>query len=152
MGPTFADRMQEETGANAADVARAYTIAREVFGMRDIWIDIEHLDNKVNANVQYAMMSETVQLMKHITRWLLGPLWESLDIAKSVDHFESGVRELFGVLPKLLLGMELRQFKETSQLYINIGIPAELANRVALLPVMRPALDLVEVATQAGAP
>ncbi len=151
MGPTFADRMQEETGGNSASVARAYTIAREVFGMRQMWIDIEQLDNQVNASVQYAMNSETVQLLKHVTRWLLGPLWGSLDIAESVQHFEPGVSELFSVMPTYLQGIELRRFKETSQLYMNIGIPAELADRVALLPVMHPALDLVEVAAQTGA-
>ncbi len=151
MGPTFADRMQEETGTNAAGVARAYTIAREAFGMRDIWIEIEELDNKINANVQYAMMAETMQLMKHATRWLLGPLWKSLDIAGSVDHFQPGVTELFESLQKLLLGRELRQFKEARQLYVNIGVPEILAEKVALLPFMRPALDLVEVATQTKA-
>jgi len=151
MGPTFADRMQEEAGADAASVARAYTIAREAFGMREIWIDIENLDNKVNARVQYAMMSETVQLLKHATRWLLGPLWASLNIADSVDHFRPGVSELFAVIHKLLLGSELKQFKETRQLYVNIGVPDSLAEQVALLPVMRPALDLVEVAKATGA-
>ncbi len=152
MGPTFADRIQEESGADAAAVARAYTIAREAFGMRDIWVDIENLDNKVNASVQYAMMSETVQLLKHATRWLLGPLWGSLDIAGSVDHFQPGVSDLFGTLRKLLVGRELKQFRETRQLYVNIGVPDELAEKVALLPVMRPALDLVEVAKQTSAP
>ncbi|NNF51091.1 MAG: NAD-glutamate dehydrogenase [Gammaproteobacteria bacterium] len=146
MGPTFADRMQEETGTDAASVARAYTIAREAFGMRDIWVEIESLDNKVNARVQYAMMSETVQLLKHATRWLLGPLWGSLNIADSVDHFRPGVTELFKTMQKLLLGSELKQFKETRQLYVNIGVPDSLADEIALLPVMRPALDLVEVA------
>ncbi len=151
MGPTFADRMQEETGTDAAGVARAYTIAREAFGMREIWSDIEQLDNKVNASVQYAMMAETTQLMKHATRWLLGPLWGSLDIAASVDHFEPGVSALFASLSKLLIGRELKQFRETRQLYVNIGVPETLAEQVALLPVMRPALDLVEVASQTGA-
>ncbi len=151
MGPTFADRMREETGADAASVARAYTISREVFGMREIWIEIENLDNKINASVQYAMMSETMQLMKHATRWLLGPLWSSLDIARSVDHFHPGVSQLFESLHKFLIGRELKQFKETRQLYVNIGVTAELAERVALLPVIRPALDLVEVASQTKA-
>ncbi|NNF50840.1 MAG: NAD-glutamate dehydrogenase [Gammaproteobacteria bacterium] len=146
MGPTFADRMQEEAGADAASVARAYTIAREAFGMREIWIDIENLDNQVNARVQYAMMSETTQLLKHATRWLLGPLWKSLNIADTVDHFLPGVTELYGVMNKLLLGSDLKQFQETRQLYVNIGVPETLSEQIALLPVMRPALDLVEVA------
>src|SRR5690606_14593829 len=34
MGPTFAHRVQEENGATASSVARAYSIAREVYGVR----------------------------------------------------------------------------------------------------------------------
>ena len=55
MGPVFVTRAQEETGADPAAIARAYTIAREIFAMRTVWSDIEALDNKVSAAVQYGM-------------------------------------------------------------------------------------------------
>ncbi len=47
MGPVFAIRAQEDTGAEVAAIARAYTIAREIFAMRDLWAAIESLDNRV---------------------------------------------------------------------------------------------------------
>ena len=37
MGPTFARRVQEDTGAGAATVVRAYAIARESYEMRATW-------------------------------------------------------------------------------------------------------------------
>ena len=37
MGPTFVARTQQDTGANAAAVARAYSIARESFDARETW-------------------------------------------------------------------------------------------------------------------
>ena len=46
-GGTFAFRLHEETGAPASEIARAYAIAREVFGMRPQWAAIEALDNEV---------------------------------------------------------------------------------------------------------
>ena len=48
-GTTFAFRMHEESGAPASDIARAYTVAREVFGMRPQWEEIEALDNSISA-------------------------------------------------------------------------------------------------------
>ena len=51
MGPTFVARTQEDTGADAATVARAYTVAREVFDMRELWRAIEQLDNRIPATV-----------------------------------------------------------------------------------------------------
>ena len=36
-GTTFAFRLGDETGAGAEDIARAYAVAREVFGLRGLW-------------------------------------------------------------------------------------------------------------------
>ena len=57
MGPVFPVRAQDDTGAEPAAIARAYTIAREVFAVRDIWTQIEALDNRIPAAVQYDAMS-----------------------------------------------------------------------------------------------
>ncbi len=45
-GITFAFRLQEESGAPASEIARAYAAARDVFDMRGQWHDIEALDNQ----------------------------------------------------------------------------------------------------------
>ncbi len=59
MGPVFAIRAQEDTGADVGSIARAYAIAREITGMRDLWADIESLDDKAPTGLQYDMMYET---------------------------------------------------------------------------------------------
>ena len=59
MGPVFPVRAQDDTGADPAAIARAYTIAREVFAIRDIWAQIEGLDNRIPAVVQYTAMFQT---------------------------------------------------------------------------------------------
>ena len=41
--------MKEKTGLAAADIARAYAICRGVFALRELWAEIEALDNKVPA-------------------------------------------------------------------------------------------------------
>src|SRR6202034_1791019 len=51
MGPVFPVRAQEDTGAAPAAIARAYTIAREIFAARYIWTQIEALDNRIPAAV-----------------------------------------------------------------------------------------------------
>jgi glutamate dehydrogenase len=71
MGPTFVARTQQDTGADAATVARAYSIAREIFDVRDLWQSIERLDNRVAAATQYNMVQETVMLIRQVTYWLI---------------------------------------------------------------------------------
>ena len=87
MGPVFVTRAQEETEADPAAIARAYTIAREIFSMRALWADIEALDNKVPADVQYGMFYRTGRLLRHTSYWLLRERGKDL-------HIENAVREL----------------------------------------------------------
>ena len=84
MGPTFVARTQEETGAEPAEIARAYTAAREIFDMRKLWARIEALDNRITAKLQYGMMYQTSRLLRHVTYWLLAHRRRELHVDKAV--------------------------------------------------------------------
>src|SRR5271170_2907681 len=84
MGPVFPIRAQDDTGADPAAIARAYSIAREVFAVREIWAQIEGLDNRIPAAVQYTAMYQTTRLLRHASYWLLENLRENLDIERAV--------------------------------------------------------------------
>ena len=94
MGPVFVTRAQEETDADPAAIARAYTIAREIFSMRALWADIEALDNKVPANVQYGMFYRTGRLLRHTSYWLLRERGKDLHIENAVRELKPGIVEL----------------------------------------------------------
>ena len=102
-GTTFVFRLHEETGAPASDIARAYAVAREVFGMRAQWGEIEALDNKVEAETQTQMLLEGRRLVERGTRWLLRNRRRPLDIAATVRATSRPVRPtLYESLPRLL--------------------------------------------------
>src|SRR5207302_312993 len=46
-GTTFAFRLSEETGATGADIARAFAVAREVFGLHGVWAEVAALARRV---------------------------------------------------------------------------------------------------------
>src|SRR5207237_1267807 len=94
MGPTFVPRAQEDTGAEPAQIARAYTAAREIFEMRDLWTQIEALDTRVPAKLQYGIAFETSRLLRHVTYWLLAARRRELQVDAAVAEFRSGVRQL----------------------------------------------------------
>ena len=101
-GITFAFRLGEETGADDADIARAYLVAREVYGMRGTWEAIEALDNAVGADVQTSMLLETRKLVERGARWLLRNRPRPLDIARDIGHFAGGVTALRRELKNLV--------------------------------------------------
>jgi glutamate dehydrogenase len=146
MGPVFALRAQEDTGADTGRIARAYTIAREVFDMRDLWSGVEELDNRVPAQIQYAMMYQTSRLLRHMTYWFLAHHVERLDIDKSVSRLAPGIARLGRNLGRLLVGTELERYHQYIASLHGNGVPESIAARVAGLAPMHAALDIVEVA------
>ncbi|HWG30414.1 MAG TPA: NAD-glutamate dehydrogenase [Steroidobacteraceae bacterium] len=146
MGATFVPRAQEETGANPAQIARAYTAAREIFDMRKLWAQIEALDTRVAANVQYAMQFQTSRLLRHMTYWLLARRRSELQVDQAVAEFRKGVRQLEADIPHLLSGNEHERFERTKKQCTEAGVPHELAGRIASLSAHNSALDIVELA------
>lgn len=150
MGPTFAHRMREETGADASAVARAYTIAREAYAMRGIWAEIEALDNQVPAQVQTAMIARTSRLLRHGTRWLLDHMRQRLDISARVPELAPGVVALMEAVENILPEYELQRFRKAQQKLLTVGVPETLAHKIAALDPLYAGMDIVDVAAESG--
>jgi glutamate dehydrogenase len=147
MGPVFPVRAQEDTGAAPAAIARAYTIAREIFAARDIWAQIEALDNRIPAVIQYTAMYQTTRLLRHASYWLLENLRDTHDIERAVRRYGAPVSELARELNGVLSATARAAMGEARPRLIEQHVPEQLAARIASLDTLHCALDLVEVAT-----
>jgi glutamate dehydrogenase len=147
-GITFVFRLHEETGARPSDIARAYTVAREVFRMRSRWAEIEALDNKVGADTQTAMLLESRKLVERSSRWLLRNLQGPLDIAATVDYFAPGADKLYESMPRLLAPEEVEPLAHRTHELMNAGVPELLALHLASSSAMFATFDIVEVASE----
>jgi glutamate dehydrogenase len=151
MGPVFPVRAQDDTGADPAAIARAYSIAREVFAVRAIWAQIEALDNRIPAAVQYTAMHQTTRLLRHISYWLLENRRDDLDIERAVLRYAAKVEQLFRELGSVIGVTEQARLDVLRSQLILQRMPEALAARIASLETMQCALDLVEVAMAARA-
>jgi glutamate dehydrogenase len=146
MGPTFVARTQQDTGADAATVARAYSIAREVFDVRDLWTAIERLDNKAAASLQYSMVQDTIGLIRQATYWLIQRHRTALGIEQQVARLRPGIRELTRTPLHWLQGEERTAFEARTSGLAKAGVPAELARRIAACSALHCGPDIVELA------
>ena len=144
-GTTFAFRLCDETGAGAADLARAYTAAREVFDLPRLWAEIEALDGRVPTGTQIDMLLRSRVLLERSTRWLLRNRRRPLDIVATIARFAPGAAAISETLPSLLAPTAGNAAGLTAA-----GVPAPLAERVAHLEALVPAMDIVEIAESAG--
>jgi glutamate dehydrogenase len=144
MGPSFVMRASEETGASAADIARAYSIARELLQARDIWSDIEDLDNRVASAAQYAAYADSARTLRHATMWLLRRQ-SKLVVADTVAELSAPVRAFQQIVQRSLTGELKREFLATERRYVEAGLPASLAARLASGVARDAAFDVAEL-------
>jgi glutamate dehydrogenase len=152
-GMTFAFRLAEETGASPPALARAYAVAREVFSMRDFWTEVETLDNQIEAGTQLSMLIEGRRLVERATRWLVRSRGRAeIDVAATTARFAPGARTLALALPGVLQGDDRESFQDRLVELAAAGVPSALARRVASMPALLSAFDIVEDAELADAP
>ncbi|HLJ02308.1 MAG TPA: NAD-glutamate dehydrogenase [Solirubrobacteraceae bacterium] len=149
-GTTFIFRLREETGAPPSLLARAYAVAREVFGMREFWESVERLDNVIDASVQIDMLLEGRRLVERAARWLVHSNPHAIDVQGTIEHFTPGAERLAQALPGPLEGSLRERFEEREAALRNGGVPEQLARQVAGMPATLAALDLVSVADVTG--
>ncbi len=142
VGPTFVTEIVAETGAQPADVARAYTVAREAFDLRSIWAEVEALDNRVPAEVQLRMTVAAGRLVERVTLWFLRYADSPLDITACTREFAPAVGTLLEHLEELLSRSELAELRRREKTFTRDGVPAELARRVAALADLAAACDI----------
>ncbi len=145
VGSGFTLRMNELTGAHPADTARAYAAGREIFRLRELWCDIEALDDQVVSKTQKELLHETRQLLERTTAWLLRYRPRPMDIATTVAEFREGVDQLRRGFPRVLATSNRLIQKRRVRRYLNADVPAGLANHVAELTALASALDIVDV-------
>jgi glutamate dehydrogenase len=146
MGVSFVFQMQDETGASVPMIVRAYTVARHIFYMGEFYIDIESLDYKIDAAVQYQINEEAVTLVRRASRWLLRHYGETIDIPVVIKEYSDAIVYLFRRLPKYLLGDDRAGLEARRDHLIAANVPPDIALRVACAEPMYHALNIIEVA------
>lgn len=151
-GITFAYRAQEETTARPEQVARAYTVCREVFGLRDFVAEVEALDNLVSTDAQTTLYLEFRRLLDRSVRWFLQARPGRLDIGAEIARFGPVVADLGPRMMDLLVGAERKAQSDHADSLVKLGVPDDFAVRGATLLPCFMLLDITEIATNLQTP
>ena len=151
-GSTFVTEMQDRTGKTVPEITRAYIIVREVFELRPLWAAIEALDNIVPAEVQLAMLQQTVKTVERTTEWMLRNGKSGLDIKQHIDEFAPGVHTLREKMGEFLAPSELADIHSRTQRYSHPRVPKSVAERIGLLKALSSACDIVRISAATKRP
>ncbi|MBH0027999.1 MULTISPECIES: NAD-glutamate dehydrogenase [unclassified Pseudoalteromonas] len=150
MGLNFMVRMHEETGANEAEIAMCYSIASEIFEMRDTWSSISALDNKIPAAVQTEMLYQLRRTVRRTTRWFLRHRNKAQTIEQGIEFFAPTFKDLSDNLNTYMIEKENDRIVIEANKLIDAGVPADIAKRIVSLSSLFSVMDLAEVANSSG--
>jgi len=148
VGGTFLTQIAEKTGMIPSEIARAYIVARESLGVRELWSQIEALDNKVPAQAQMGMLLAISKLLERGTVWLLRNGDKPINMTQTVARFQNGIGQLASGLNAVVPKVYQKQIKERAQVFIDDGVPKDLAESVAGLINLASGFDIVVLTEQ----
>ena len=148
MGATFLMRMTETTGASLAEAARAFLAARELFGLRERWHQIDALDNQITSAHQYRLLDALCHTQERATVWLLRRRSSSDDPAAAFKRRQKAIERFQADVSAWLTQADHARLVADYEAHCEAGVPEALARQVSELPALYTALDISEAALQ----
>ncbi|MCX7091376.1 MAG: NAD-glutamate dehydrogenase [Legionellales bacterium] len=148
MGFGFVYRLQNETGALLPLIVRAYVIARDIIDFDGIWLEVDALDTKINAEDQIKIVTVYVRLLRRITRWFLKCKRPTMDTEKFVMQYKPQIQALRESLPDCLGEGYRSRFAKHYEDFLKLNIPESLALELTKTRGLFMAMEIVEIAQE----
>ncbi|MGH6878011.1 MAG: NAD-glutamate dehydrogenase domain-containing protein, partial [Rhizomicrobium sp.] len=145
-GPVFVHRIEEISSAPAAQIARAFVLAEGALGLRTLKGRIDGLDGKVRAPVQTSAYNEIAELLRRLGLWFLVNVPARADLGDTITRYRAGVEALRGSFSTLVSPYEARGTEERIAELQKAGAPVDIAEDVAVLPLLGGAPEIVLLA------
>jgi glutamate dehydrogenase len=144
-GPSLVVRMADETGAQPDAITTAFVAVRDSYGMPELNGAIDQLDSKISGKLQLELYAAVQDLMLDRLVWFL----RNADFTGGLDgviaHYKNGIAEVETSLAAALSEEAVKAKVERAEELKAFGVPEALATRIARLPALAAATDIVLV-------
>ncbi len=148
-GISFVSRLVTETGARAADVVRAFRIARDVTGAVERWDGIEALDGAIDPGVQNELMKGVDWLVETTSRWYLVQA-AGQRLSEAVGQARDSFAELSSVIDEIGPDAWREEHEHEARRLIAEGVPEDVARRHAFQGELVHGPDIIAVSHATG--
>jgi glutamate dehydrogenase len=149
-GATLIVRIADQTGASAAAIAAAFAAVRGSYDMIALNTAIDALDNRVSGRLQLELYQSVQDLLLDRIVWFLRNVDLGRGLEAIVAHYRDGIAAVAAALDAVLPEAAAVARKGREDGLRKEGVPDELARRLATLPALVAAPDIVAVADRTG--
>jgi glutamate dehydrogenase len=149
-GPSFLVRIADQTGARPANIAAAFAAVRDSYGMTALNNEIDALDNKISGSLQLELYGAVQDLLLDRVVWFLRNVDFREGLAAMIAHYRAGIAAVEAALDGALAEAAALHCQGREADLRKQGVPDGLARRIARLPALVAAPDIVMVAERTG--
>ena len=154
-GLGFVQHVAETASVDFSGVALAYEATRRIYDLRPFAEAINDLDNKVSADLQTKLFLEASTLLQEQVFHILSvpATRESVlrhGVKPCVNKYKIPIAEFKKSLPEILPQTAAVDYKQRFEDWKARGVPEDIAEIAASLPVLEHALDIVNLAMDTG--
>ncbi|MEM8771710.1 MAG: NAD-glutamate dehydrogenase [Pseudomonadota bacterium] len=154
-GAAFLQRVLETEEPSFELMALAYEAARSIFNLSEFASSVNTLDNKVSADLQTALYLEASDLLREQVFHLLSDknfanTVRQHGVKAVISRYRAPVTEFKKALPDVLGADDSSALHSRYKSWLKAGAPDEIAGEAAALPALEHALDIVDLAANAG--
>ncbi len=149
-GPTVLVAARDRTGASVAELTRAYAAVRDSFALQDLHAEIEALDTEISGRLQLELFSIVQDVLADRLGWFTRNIDAAAGLAGTVAHYRGALEELAAMLPSLLSRERMKAVHDIEHRLKPGRVPETLAVRLALLPTLAHAANVIPIADRSG--
>ncbi|MGU3538386.1 NAD-glutamate dehydrogenase [Methylobacterium sp. A54F] len=149
-GPALVTRLTDETGADAATIAKAYAVTRDSFGLMELNLAIDGLDGRIPGQDQLGLYAEVQDLLGNRIVWFIRNLDLAGGISPVVARYREGITAVEAALPRILAPEPAAEIEARRADLAGRGMAEAPARRLASLKALVSAPDIVRVAETDG--
>ena len=147
---TFVADLAGETGASAAEIARAYVVSRDALDLLPLWGIAEALPRGDAQDPQPALLDDLARVTQEATRWFLMRPSRPIDLPGLVARYRPAIATVVAHLPEILPEAWRDRYAAAVGAWRNAGLDDAMAQRVAALPLMVPTCEITATASRTG--
>jgi glutamate dehydrogenase len=151
-GPAFVIKMMAATSTDPGQVAAAFNLARDAYGLERLYWEIDRLDGEISGSTQLALYAEVQALLERETLWLLRNADWAAPLGDLVLTYAQGVTDVSGLLANLVPPTVEATIAARTEAFTAGGAPPGIARRVAELSALSFATDIALVAERTKSP
>jgi glutamate dehydrogenase len=151
LGPSIVVRLADDAGADAATVATAYAATRDSFGLSELYAAIDALDGAVSGALQLTLYGIVQDLAVNRMVWFIRNVdFSTGKLDDVVGLYRVGIQEVGAALAAVLPARAVEAVRTRSEALFLQGVPETLAGRIAALPDIAAAPDIVLVSRRSN--